>query len=85
MATFDKIKELLKNGSGRCVVLCNNDPCYVAMTWQEYKKFANIKETDIVNNFDRKIEDIDPVKSRYAGIPTESELFNGVDIKEIPL
>ena len=56
MTTFDKIKEILKNGSGRCVVLYNDDPHYVAMTWQEYEKLVNIIEEI---KFGRKIEDVD--------------------------
>ena len=50
MTTFDKIKEILKNGSGRCVVLYNDDPHYVAMTWQEYRKFVNIEKTGEIKN-----------------------------------
>lgn len=58
--TFDKIKEVLKNGSGRCVVLYNDDPHYVAMTWQEYEKFAKIIEAEKINQKDnQRIESID--------------------------
>lgn len=38
MGTFDKIKEVLGTGSGKCVVLENEEPRYVVMTWAEYQK-----------------------------------------------
>jgi PHD/YefM family antitoxin component YafN of YafNO toxin-antitoxin module len=38
MNIFDKIKEILRTGSGKCVVLENGEPKYVVMTWSEYHK-----------------------------------------------
>ncbi|MEK7146699.1 MAG: hypothetical protein AAB772_00395 [Patescibacteria group bacterium] len=42
MNTFDKIKITLTKGSGKCVVLQNEEPKYVVMTWQEYEKLNNL-------------------------------------------
>lgn len=35
---FEKIKAVLGTGSGKCVVLENEEPRYVVMTWAEYQK-----------------------------------------------
>ncbi|MBI2037204.1 MAG: hypothetical protein HYT14_02490 [Candidatus Liptonbacteria bacterium] len=37
-STFDKIKEVLRAGSGKCIVLEGEEPRYVVMTWVEYQK-----------------------------------------------
>ncbi|OGY97272.1 MAG: hypothetical protein A2128_03095 [Candidatus Liptonbacteria bacterium GWC1_60_9] len=37
-STFDKIKEVLRTGSGKCIVLEGAEPRYVVMTWEEYRK-----------------------------------------------
>ena len=44
MNTFDKIKLTLARGSGKCVVLHEEEPKYVVMTWEEYDKFEKLIE-----------------------------------------
>lgn len=44
MNTFDKIKLTLASGSGKCVVLHDENPKYVVMTWQEYQKMVEYAE-----------------------------------------
>lgn len=58
--TFTKVKKVLFEGSGSCVVLRKGSPYCVVMAWQEYEKFANIIEDskDKKNSRDN-IEDID--------------------------
>ncbi|MBI4119544.1 MAG: hypothetical protein HY456_01695 [Parcubacteria group bacterium] len=44
MNIFDKIKFTLAKGSGKCVVLHNEEPQYVVMTWREYEKLLEAVE-----------------------------------------
>ena len=44
MNTFDKIKLTLATGSGKCVVLHNEEPRYIVMTWQEYQNLLDLME-----------------------------------------
>lgn len=44
MDAFAKIKLVLKEGCGKCVILDGDEPRYVAMTWAEYEKFVNLVE-----------------------------------------
>ncbi|MBI5147805.1 MAG: hypothetical protein HZA37_01490 [Parcubacteria group bacterium] len=44
MDAFSKIKFVLKEGCGKCVILDGDDPRYVVMTWAEYEKLVNLVE-----------------------------------------
>lgn len=44
MNLFDKIKFVLARGSGKCVVLQDENPKYVVMTWDEYEKMEKLIE-----------------------------------------
>lgn len=38
MDVFTQAKRMLKKGSGKCVVLKEEHPMYVVMTWDEYER-----------------------------------------------
>lgn len=57
MNTFDKIKITLAKGSGKCVVLQNEEPQYIVMTWREYEKLNSLLE-DLKNRKELDINEI---------------------------
>ena len=41
MVNFDTIKSTLEQGSGKCVVVNEDQPEYMVMTWLEYEKMVD--------------------------------------------
>jgi len=59
--SFERIKEVLRKGSGKCVVLDGEKPKYVVMTWGEYEKIEKMIE-DLRRGMDIDINDIPVVE-----------------------
>ncbi len=58
--TYAKIKKIMDDGYGSCVVLRQGDPYCVVMAWQEYEKFANmVKDNELKNGRDNVKTGID--------------------------
>jgi len=61
MDTFEKIKSTIKQGSGKCVVLEEERPKYVVMSWDEYEKLEKTIG-DLKRSVDIDINDIPVVE-----------------------
>ncbi len=42
---FSRVKSVLKNGSGKCVLLESGEARYVVMNWREYEELVNLIES----------------------------------------